>query len=163
MTKRILRIIGTIDEQAFKEFSENLHILEMRETSPVIVELSSEGGIAYDALAFCGRIRNSPCDIIIKAYGLIASAAVIILAAGDQRLMAKEAWVMVHEDSDKLKGNVVELEKQSKHLRRLENQWCELLADLTKTPAVKWGQLHKATTYLNSKECLDLDLVDKII
>lgn len=161
---RLIRIVGTIDEASFKEFSEQLYAYEQKDNRlAVTIELSSGGGVAYDALAFGARMRNSPCDIIVKAYGFVASAAVLILAYGDARYMAAESWVMVHEDSDKLKGSVVDLERESKHLRCMERQWAFLLAARTKTLASKWATLHKDTTYLTAQECMDLGLVDKII
>lgn len=161
--QRVLRIIGMIDEGAFKTFSEELLELENAGTGDIVVELNSGGGVTYDALAFAARIRNSPCDIIIRAYGYIASAAVIILAVGDTRQMAMESWVMVHEDSAKVKGSVVDLERDVNHLRRMEVQWCDLLSRHTTTPAEKWSFFHKNTTYLSAKECFKLGLVDELV
>lgn len=163
MKQRLIRIVGTIDEDAFKQFSEQLSELEQISSKPVTIELSSGGGVAYDALAFSGRMRNSPCELIVKAYGYVASAAVLILASGDERQMAKEAWVMVHEDSAKTKGNVVELEREVKHLRRMEDQWSHLLGYLSNASAEEWTNLHKITSYLSAEQCLTLGLVDVLI
>jgi ATP-dependent Clp protease, protease subunit len=160
---RLIRVIGTIDEVAYKTFSEELRALELASSLPITIELSSAGGVAYDALAFSGRMRNSPCDLVVKAYGYIASAAVLVLASGDKRYLAKEAWVMVHEDSGKIKGDVVTMEREVKHYRRMENQWATLLASLTDISADVWADLHKNTTYLCAGECLKLGLVDKLI
>lgn len=160
---RLIRLIGVISEDSFKLFSEQLAELEASGDHAVIVELCSGGGSSYDALAFAGRIRNSPCDIVIRAYGLVASAAVLVLAAGDVRYMASEAWCMVHEDSNKLRGQVYELEREASHMRRMEEQWDVLLAELTNTSTAIWAQLHRKTTYLTATECLAFGLVDKII
>ena len=162
--QRLIKIIGGIDEAAFKEFSEAIDALEKQsKTQPIDIELSSGGGSAYDALAFYSRLRLSPCHINIRTYGLVASAAVLVLAAGDVRAMTAESWVMVHEDSTKLKGHVFELEREAKHMRRLEDQWNALLAKRTLVDAATWGGLHRATTYLSAAECLELGLIDKII
>src|SRR5580692_5695813 len=99
MDRRIV-LVGEINADKYEAFSTRLAELETgSSTKSITLELSSEGGDAHYALAIVGRMRNSPCDIIVKAYGLVASAAVIILAAGDIRHLAQEAWVMVHEDS----------------------------------------------------------------
>lgn len=137
--------------------------LEALGNSAIIVEISSEGGSAYDALAFVGRMRNSPCDVYITAFGYVASAAVIILAAADHRAITAESWVMVHEDSGKINGHVFELERQAAHLRRMEKQWNGLLARYTKASEAAWADMHKATTHLTAVECLNLGLVDEII
>ncbi len=161
--KRIIKIIGSIDEEAFRKISDELDDLENKPNEKISLYLSSGGGSVYDALAIAGRIRISPCLITITAYGLVASAAVLILAAGDDRRMTRESWVMVHEESGKIKGSVTEMEKETAQLRRMEFQWSDLLHGFTSTPADKWGELHRVTTYLSAQECLDLNLIDRII
>jgi ATP-dependent Clp protease protease subunit len=158
-----IKIIGAIDEDAYTEFCNKLDDLETGGVKVITVELNSGGGTAYDALAIAGRMRTSKCKFTVTGYGLIASAAVLILAAGDVRVMTKEAWVMVHEDSGRIKGNIVTMELEALHFRRLENQWAGLLAERTLTKAEVWTKLHKETTYLSAEECLALGLVDKVI
>ncbi len=69
---------------------------------------------------------------------------------------------MLHEDKDKLNGSVVDLERETQHLRNMETQWSDLLTKCSHTP-VNWTKLHKDTTYLNAHECLKLGLIDEII
>src|ERR1700689_1338302 len=163
-----IAVIGEIDTEAYLKFSDELAEIEneckgKEGNSYVELELSSEGGNAELALAFSGRMRNSTVAIYVKTYGLVASAAVLILASGDKRYMSKESWVMVHEEGLELEGDVSGIEKQVKHYRRLEDQWSYLLANMTSASIEKWNELHKAETYLNAKQCLELGLVDKII
>lgn len=166
MNRRIA-VIGEIDTEAYLKFSDALsemeHELKNSHNNEIILELSSEGGSAELALAFSGRMRNSPLHIHVKAYGLVASAAVLILASGDNRSMTKESWVMVHEEGLELEGDVSSVEKQASHYRRLEDQWSYLLASMTSTTIAEWNKLHKAETYLNAKQCLKLGLIDKVI
>lgn len=163
-----IAIIGEINTEAYLKFSDELYEIEnelkgKEEFGFVELELSSEGGSAELALAFSARIRTSPIAVYVKVYGLVASAAVLILASGDKRYMTKEAWVMVHEEGLELEGDVSSVEKQAKHYRRLEDQWAYLLASMTTTGIQKWNELHKAETYLNAKQCLELGLIDKVI
>lgn len=162
MTSEIARIVGPINYDSLSKFLDDIEHLE-RDHATVVVELASEGGDTYAALAIAARIKNSSRRVVVKAYGLVASAAVIILAAGRTRHMDSSAWVMVHEESEELSGSVVDLERESTHLRRMEDQWTSLLAGYTKTSAAKWTELHKQTTYLSAKECLALGLIDRII
>jgi ATP-dependent Clp protease, protease subunit len=165
VAKRILNIIGDIDLENFKEFSVLLDALENKGSETDIhIRLSSPGGDVYSALAFASRIRLSQCNIIITAYGTVASAAVLVLAAGDYRIMAKESWVMVHEESGEGSFASVEvLERETKHARRMEDQWDDLLAQWTRTDRTIWANLHKKTTYLTAQDCLQLGLIEKII
>lgn len=160
---RKLYIIGDIDEEAYLNFTTQLAELEADGNKDVHVELNSGGGTAFDALAFYSRITTSPCDIIITARGVVMSAAVLILAAGDKRIMAAEAWVMVHEDSVKFKGNITNLEKEAKNRRMFENQWNYLLAERTHLSKEQWEAFHKeGDLYLSPNECYKYGLIDEV-
>lgn len=161
--KRKLYIIGEISEAAYRKFSIQLSNREAQSLKDIEVELMSEGGDPIVALAFAGRIKSSKCNINITALGQVASAAVVILAAGDHRRMQANCWLMMHEDSAGLEGEVSQLERATKHLRRLEDQWSKVLFQYTGTAADIWTKLHKHTTYLSAGECKDHKIVDEII
>lgn len=163
MSLRKLYIIGDVDAASFSNFCEELDLLEQESNKDIIIELSSPGGLSMDALAFCGRMRLSSCNLIVKAYGLVGSAAVLLLAAGDKRLMAKESWLMVHEDQDEVSGNVSEFEKLSVRMRMFENQWAMLLEEHTGTNASVWAELHKKDVYIPAYDCLSLGIIDEVI
>jgi len=162
---RKIHIFGEINEEAFVIFNRKLDKLESMSNEDIRITLISGGGEASTALAFFDRIKASPCEIDIVATGLVASAASLILAAGDVRYMTKNSWVMVHEDAPGVSkhSNVSQAELQVAHARRLENQWNELLESVTKTSAVAWDKLNKAETYLSAEECLNLGIVDVLI
>jgi ATP-dependent protease ClpP protease subunit len=157
----MIRILGTIDNDAFRAFSEAFD--EYKIGAPVTIELNSHGGDAISALAIASKIRLHEGKVTIIVYGECCSAAVIILAYGHRRKMAEEAWVMVHEDTTKLKGEIHTLELELSHARRLEQQWCTLLAGSTFTSAAAWSVLHKKTTYLTANECKSHGLIDEVI
>jgi ATP-dependent Clp protease protease subunit len=161
---RIIRVTD-ITMDAYSLFSQEMDEYEHDEDSDenIIVELSSHGGDAYAALAFASRIRLSGCEVRVVGMGLVASAAVLVLASGHVRVITAEAWVMVHEDSDKLKGSVTDVEREATHMRALEVQWDQLLEKYTKTPAAEWDKLHRQTTYLTAQQCLKLGLVDEVL
>jgi ATP-dependent protease ClpP protease subunit len=163
---RTLYIVGEISAENYLKFSEQLAVLEgvkRAADNPITIELFSEGGDAYSALAFAGRIRNCKSPTIIIAHGYVASAAVLILASGVYRKMSKEAWVMVHEDSGEIAGNVTEMQRDANHFRRLENQWAKLLEQVTNRSAKFWADAHTKTTYFCARECLDLGIIDEVI
>jgi ATP-dependent protease ClpP protease subunit len=163
---RTIHIIGDINHEAYLKFNLKLNRLEREDTSKNIrVILASDGGDAMIALAFYDRIKRSIVPIIIEATGLVASAAVLILSAGDERKMTEESWVMVHDDSvSNIDPNmrVVQAEKHTKHYRRMEDQWNRLLEQNTSTSAEYWDKLHREETYLTPRECKELGLIDEI-
>lgn len=163
---RKIQIIGDIDENAYKEFVDTLDGMEdIAPNETIFIELTSHGGDAQIALAFYDRIRLLKGNTVIYAFGIVASAAVLILAAGDKRYMAKNAWVMVHEDTTQVleTDRVSQAEKQLKVSRRMEEQWNRLLSERTKTSAKVWQELHENETHLDANECLKLGLITKVI
>lgn len=162
---RKIHIAGDITDESFAIFNRKLDKFESLNHESVQVTLLSGGGDAYTALAFFDRIKASKCHIDIVATGLVASAATLILAAGDRRYMTKSSWIMTHEDQATVEtgDSVSKIEKNAKHSRRLEDQWCKILASVTKTTVNKWDMLNKDETYLTPEQCLALGLIEEII
>ncbi len=161
---RSISIIGGLDWDTFSAFSDAINELENKsKTKDINLHLASEGGTSGVALAIVGRMRVSPCNINVFAFGDVSSAATLILASGSKRFMAAETWVMVHEDSGKIRGSVADWERDAKHARSLEAQWNNIMASHTLYTAETWEKLNKATTYLTASECLECGLIDEII
>ena len=163
-TRRI-QIVGQIDDDNQRLLFAELSRLEEENSKHVIeIELTSEGGYVDNAMGIVGRMRQSPCKIVVTGYGVVASAAVIILASGAYRRLSKESRVMVHEDSGKLKGTITDLEKSIAHCRHQEHKWNHFMALRTGTTSDKWAKLHsQGDTFLSAEGCLDLGMVDEII
>ena len=106
---RTIRIIGAIDEAAFKKFSRQLEEVEESGDDCVQLELLSEGGEEYTGLAFYGRIINSPVHITCTAYGCVMSAATLVFAACDVRLIDGACWFMVHDSTDRVTGDAAQV------------------------------------------------------
>ncbi len=162
-----LYITGEINGENFGIFSRDLSIVEgdysVADALILEVELCSSGGLPEAAMAYASRIRDSTLNVNIRAYGGVESAAVLVLAAGDHRIMDRHARVMVHETSvEDFSGTVSQLEKRAAQLRASETQWNELMAFMTHTSAEKWAVLHKEETILTPEECLKLGLIDEI-
>lgn len=163
-----IRIIGAIDEDAFKDFTLKIDALEaspkVSKKKPLVIEITSEGGSPYIALAIVSRMRRSAFDIVTIASGLVASAATLIFVTGGKRLMTQEAWLMIHEDSGEMSGSVSTLERDMKHMRAMEDQWNVIFADNTGPSAQYWEKLHaEGDTYLTPERCLELGIIDEII
>lgn len=164
-------LIGEIGEESFQYFCEKMDEFERIAGShkynnkEVEVVLNSLGGTALDAIAFMGRIKQSPLEVNVTVYGLAGSAAVLVLAACDYRRMTKESWLMVHEDEHTTKSlKTSKLELEATNARMMEAQWCQLLEGLTTTTKEVWTELHKkGDTYLTPQECLGLGIIDEII
>jgi ATP-dependent Clp protease, protease subunit len=160
---RKLYINGEISNESYLVFAKKLSRLEVNYPGQTIqVEITSDGGDSESGLAFFDRIRNSPNQIVTVAYGLVASAASLVFAAGHKRFMAPNAWLMVHEESLKMSDKVSTLERDIKHFREIEDQYSTLMAGVSTTDKTEWDRLNTNETYINAKYALQLGIADGI-
>lgn len=163
MKGRTISIIGEISSEGFQVFNDEMRELELSPNKPITIELCSHGGETYPALAFYARITTSPCVVTIKASGQVMSAATIILASGDRRLMHQDCWFMVHDDSQRIRSdNGVMARSEAEHKDLLETHWASILARHTNLIASDWRELSRKTSYLSSEECLKAGVIDEI-
>jgi len=160
-----LYITGDIDSEAFTRFSRKIKRYEREGKKKLNLELISEGGDAYSALAFYDLIKRTPIEITAVATGLVASAATLIFIACSKRYMTKNSYLMVHEDSLSgiEDGKVSQIEKEAKHARRLENQWDALFYESTAISETYWCKLNKEETFLSAEECRKLCIIEGIL
>jgi len=163
--ERVIYLNGDIDEFSLELFQKAFDELEKWPDHPIRIEVSSYGGSVYDMLGMIDRVQSSPCHVITRGFGKIMSAASFILAAGDERILGANSWVMIHQMSDWLKGNLSDLKNELKHCESLEHQMNKLYEKLSKGKATAktFEKLCSKDCYLSAEEVLKLGLVDKIL
>lgn len=158
-----IRIVGEINEEAFKAFSEELSALESSKKTNITLELFSSGGYAASAVAIAGRILASNIHIDIKAYGEVHSAAILIIAAGSKRSAGIGTSFMVHEDSLEVSGDTTEVRKTALRMENEEKLWAGMLEQFTGTKSHIWLELSHKETYFGPEMALKLGLIDRIL
>jgi len=164
LSTRSIPIIGEISSDTFAFLDTALTILEQQSKATITLKINSPGGSVYDALAIVARIQSSKCKIVTEVYGACMSAATMILASGKLRRMSKISWVMHHEAGYYADGTHTQIKHLTEQMDREEKIWVSTMAALTGTPAKFWaeeGRLGK-DLYLDSEQCLNLGIVDKI-
>ena len=164
-TDRVIYLNDDIDEFSLDLFQKALDEMELKSKETIRIEVSSYGGSVYDMLGMVDRIKASPCHIITRGFGKVMSAATFILAAGDERLLSKNSWYMIHEISTWMAGKTGDLDNEMKHIKKLEAQACKLYEKLSqgKTKAATFRRLQRKDNYMTPEEVLKLGLIDKII
>lgn len=156
----MLNITGSIDEAAYDKLCDFLHEADGTDVS---IRINSGGGNHLDSLAMYSVIRGYPGRVTTIAVGACHSAAVLVFAAGDERMAAKESWFMVHEDSGKISGSVSELQAEVACMVRKESQWGQLMEERTGTKNSEWDSLSRSTSYLSAEEMYFFGLVHKYL
>lgn len=157
-------ISGSINKALVERLAKR--ICDLNNDKPLHVIMCSQGGHEYCGRAIAGmlRVASQQRKVIVSGYGDVHSAAVLVFAAGDERLLSKYASVMVHQSTDEITGTTKEIVAHAMEMEAGELKWCRALADLTGTDVDTWVQLHEDDDkYLTPPECLELKLATRII
>jgi ATP-dependent protease ClpP protease subunit len=70
----------------------------LRQIGPrdVVVNVNSPGGDFFEGLAIYNALRDHPAKVTVKVMGIAASAASVIAMAGDEILIARAGFFMIH-------------------------------------------------------------------
>ncbi len=146
-----------------------LTLLEQQDpTKPIKIVTANFGGSFDYGIGIYDRIKLSPCPTVLHVYGPIMSMGSVIFQAGDKRLLAPNAIMMLHylqgsyEMHDSLGETSVAEHKRANELmleiyiKRIK----EAGKDIKKAIFVR--QI-KNTLYLTAKEAVEMGLADGII
>jgi len=162
---RVLRLSSYINTKVADKLCKSMEFLESLGAEPITLVINSNGGSVYDGFAIVDKIKNSPCQIITEATGMVASMATVILASGDVRKSTKNATIMYHEISaslplERLSSMVVE----NAHTKDLNKRIAKFMASASKKPYLYWLKVGKHTDfYMDADKALELGVIDEVI
>jgi ATP-dependent Clp protease protease subunit len=86
---------GEINAQMANHLAKSLHVLDLHDR-PISIYLNTVGGDRSAALGMYDLIRACKQPVLIVGYGEVASGGILILQAGDVRLLSNNCMVLVH-------------------------------------------------------------------
>ena len=131
--------------------------------APVTLEITSEGGDTYSALALYNKIKARKAPVTTVANALCMSAAVLVFAAGRERLMLPNTVFMVHEYQYNPSGTVSKVRRVSDQAMREQSLYAKLLSDNSNLTQQKWIKMMNAETYFNEQEAIKYGLGHKVL
>lgn len=136
---------------------------------PITVYITSQGGSVlplfgmYDYLLLA---RKEGVSVTTVAVGYAASAASVLLQAGDKRLATKHTRILLHEVSQYYFGNekVSDAEENTKEMLRVNNILLEIISERSGQPIDELKKfIHKRDAWFDAEEALAFGLIDEII
>lgn len=130
--------------------------------------INSPGGDAFSGLALADQIERAQRNgfrVTAHASGIIASAAVPVLAVCDVRLAAPGTIFMVHEtELWKWPGRETasDINSQNELMTLLRDRYIAKLVSKTKLDKTNWEQLENKTTWFSADQAKEWGLVDRI-
>jgi ATP-dependent Clp protease protease subunit len=141
---------------------------QLRDSSAktIKVRINSGGGDAFDGIAIMNDLRDHPAHIEVDVTGVAASAATIIMAAGDVINVADAAMLMIHEAWTIALGGSKDLESVVRKLDRVNSNIAATYARVSKARGKniskeRFTELMAATTWMTADEAIEYGLADK--
>lgn len=123
--------------------------------APVInLHLNSGGGSVFDGLAIYTGIQSHPARVRVLIDGIAASMAGVIAMAGDEIVMAENAFLMIHRVSSGVEGTAETMRAEAALLEKLEEQIIAIYAARTGKSAGALFKAMQAETWYSSNESL---------
>lgn len=126
------------------------------------LHISSPGGDVFDGLAIYQALRNHPAQVTTYVDSLAASAASFIAMAGDVRVIAPHAQMMIHEAWGMCVGNAAEMAKMQDELDRLSANLAGIYAKRAGGDAETWRAAMRAETWYSAEEAVAAGLADRV-
>lgn len=145
-----------------KDFAATLTDIE---TDEIELHLNSPGGSVFDGLAIMAALKDHKAKVVAKVDGMAASAASFILQAADERLITRNAQVMIHDAKAYAGGNAAQMRKAAELLDRVSDNIADIYAVRSGQGTVEsWRAIMAAgDEWYSGNEALDAGLVDAVI
>src|SRR5690606_13165342 len=99
------------------------------------LRINSPGGHVFEGLGIYADLIRHPGHIRVEIIGVAASVASIIAMAGDERLIAPESYLMIHNAWTLALGNESELTEIAALLRKIDDGMARTYSARTKIDA----------------------------
>lgn len=138
---------------------------------PMNITMDSPGGSVIDGMHLFGQIANYSLrgggehKVTITVRGYAASMAGILLQSADDRVIAAESYLMIHEVSSFAAGKIGEIKDEILFLDKIGDRVANIFVERSKKKITlskfksKW---ERQDWWLTSKEAFDFGFVDRI-
>jgi len=152
--------IGGWDVQS-RDFVRQLKELDAGTT--LRIRINSGGGSAFEGLAIYHALRRYSGHKIVEIDALAASAASIIAMAGDEIIMPKSTFIMIHNGWTYMEGNSDELTHAAQMMAELDKSMANIYASRTGRDFAAIKQMMDDETWLSADTALELGFATSII
>lgn len=136
--------------------------LGIRRRPEIRIFIRSDGGDIHSGLSAMDAIQNMDrVKVRTIADGICASAATFILLGGHRRYMTPNSYIMIHQlNMDGTWGKFEDFKDQLANLQQFMDRFRKIYLEETKIPSEKLEEILKRDVYMDSKKCLDWEIVD---
>lgn len=165
MKDRIIFIRGEVNNQMADTVVAQLLFLESVDSEKdIYMYINSPGGQITSMLAMFDVMQYIKPDIVTVGFGICASAASFLLAAGTKgkRYVLPNTDVMIHELSGGSHGKFHDMEVSFKRSEYLYNKMAKYYVEFTGQDIEKIKDDMKRDLYMSAEEAKEYGLIDEI-
>jgi len=155
----IYGVIGGCGEYGASKFIRDFRAIEEPE---VLIRINSPGGGMFDAISIYNLLKESDKRIVTQVDGMAASAASVIFAAGDQRIMPANTSLLIHNPWVLAAGDENKMRKTAEWLHKWTEQLIDIYHETSGMEREKIAEMMKEETVMTAKEAKKHGFCDKI-
>jgi ATP-dependent Clp protease protease subunit len=166
LKERIIFLAGPIEDHTANLVIAQLLFLESEDPKKDIqLYINSPGGSVTAGLAMLDTMNHIKPDVSTVCVGIAASAAAIILAAGQKgkRFALPNAEVMIHQPWGGAQGQATDIEITAKHIVATRDRLNKILAKATGQDLKKVEKDVERDYFMAADEAKKYGLIDEVL
>lgn len=136
--------------------------LEQADGEDVDIYINSGGGEIFAATEIYSAVQKYKGNVKLHVTGLAASAASIIMCAGECDISAT-SMVMIHNVSSMAQGNYRDFKHESETLRKADKAMCQAYVNKTGKSESEILPLMDKETWFTAQEAVEIGLCDRVV
>lgn len=129
----------------------------------VVVNMNSPGGDFFEGLAIYSLLREHKGKVTVKVLGIAASAASVIAMAGDEVMIARAGFLMIHNVWAVAIGNRNDFREMADTLEPFDVSMADIYAARSGMDAKKIAKMMDAETFIGGSEAVDQGFADSLL
>jgi ATP-dependent protease ClpP protease subunit len=129
-------------------------LVELDEGQAIDVHINSPGGHAFDGITIYNQLDQHKGEVVTHVDGLAASAASLVFMAGDERYMADNAMLMIHNASGIAFGDSRTMATMAGELDKLDSVLARTYAKATQNDEAAIRDQMNDETWFTAEEAV---------
>ncbi len=159
--------LGTgIDDDVANSVIAQLLFLEAQDSGEdITMYINSPGGVVTSALAIYDTMQYIKSDVSTICIGTAASAASLLLAAGEKgkRFILPNAEVMIHQVLGGTEGQASDIDIHARHILKTKERLNKIMANHTGQKMATIEKDSDRDNFMSATEAKKYGIVDKIV
>ncbi len=165
LKERIIFLGTGIDDQVSNAIVAQLLFLDSQNQEDIKMYINSPGGQVSSALAIYDTMNFVQSDVSTICVGTAASAAAVLLAAGEKgkRFSLPNSEVMIHQVMGGTEGQATDIDIHAKHILKIKERLNKILAKHSGQTLKKVTADSDRDYFMSAQEAKNYGLIDKIV